>query len=77
MVDNLPSAEYRFDAVHEGYDIPNESRPSFLRERVQGNPLGMMDYPPHGDNGKCLTILVPDESRGVCTYSVSWYWLAT
>ena len=21
MVDNLPSAEYRFDAVHEGYDI--------------------------------------------------------
>ena len=59
MVDNLPSAEYRFDAVHEGYDIPRESRPSFLRERVQGNPAGMMDYPPHGDNGKCLTILVP------------------
>ena len=59
MVDNLPSAEYRFDAIHEGYELPRESRSSFLRERVQGNPAGMMDYPPHGDHGKCLTILVP------------------
>ena len=30
-----------------------------LRDRVQGSPVGMKDYPPHNDGGKLLTCIFP------------------
>ena len=36
-----------------------ESCEYILNERIQGSPKGMRLYPPHTDNGKLLTILVP------------------
>ncbi len=45
-------ANYRFE------QSGSESR-MCIRDRVQGSPVGMKDYPPHNDGGKLLTCIFP------------------
>ena len=46
------------DALYRFESSTRESRMS-LRDRVQGSPVGMKDYPPHNDGGKLLTCIFP------------------
>ena len=58
-----PAATYGFSYVLTDNHITNGEGPEsckfILNERVQGSPIGMRMYPPHTDNGKLITILVP------------------
>jgi len=54
---NSLAANYSFN-----YLLNTQGRESckfILREQIQGSPADMREYPPHTDNGKLMTILIP------------------